>query len=311
VKVSKQEKHSSNTCTINLADPEGTIEMPDTGDPIMVAAGFSGLDIGVIFEGTVNDTRSKGGAGSGRTLTISAKSADQKGKIKQQQTRHKDKSKFQDVAREFGQGAGLDVQVIGDIGSIERDYWSMMSESFQSWGQRVAQDIGASFQIIGKRAFFSPMNEGKSASGKDLTPVIAQYGVNLIAWDIAPKLARPDYGKITTKYFDRKTGEHKTRTETVDGASSDAVLTLLHTRPSEDQAVRSAKGAAEKSKREKGGGNVTILGDHAAEPGATCTVIGARAGIDNAYIVESVEHDIDREGWVTELSLKSKTSAKG
>lgn len=310
VKVSKKEKASSHTATITVADPDGVVFMPSDGDPMQIFLGQSTADAGLVFEGTVNDVTSKGAKGSGRTLSIGATSADQKGKVKQQQTKHKDAASFKDVATEWGKEAGLEVQVIGELASVQRPYWSIMRESFQSWGQRIAQDLGASFQIVGKRAFFSPMNDGQSASGQKLTPVNATVGVNLINWSISPTLARPQYGKITTSYYDRKSGEWKTKTENVENATSQATLSLLESAPSADRGQRTAKGKAKKSEREKGSGSVTILGDHAAEPGAECIVSGARPGVDNTYIIESVEHTFSDDGFETTLNIKLP-SAKG
>lgn len=310
VKVTKKEKASSHTATITVADPGGTVFKPEDGAEMQIYLGQSLADAGVVFEGTVNDFTSKGAKGSGRALTIVATSADQKGKVKQQQTKHKDQATFKDVAAEWGKEAGLDVQVLGELASVRRPYWLIMRESFQSWGQRIAQDIGASFQIVGKRAFFSPMNDGKSASGKSLTPITAAVGTNLINWSISPTLARPQYGKITTTFYDRKSGEWKTRTENVENATSQATLNLLESSPSEDRGQRTAKGKAQKSEREKGSGSVTILGDHAAEPGAECIVVGASPGVDNTYIVESVEHSFSGDGFETTLNIKLP-SAKG
>lgn len=310
VKVTKKEKSSSDTASITLADKDGQIFMPTSGAEIVVMLGHTIGDVGEVFRGTVNDVTSKGAAGSGRTLEINAKSADQTSNVKQQQSGHKDNATLETVAKEWGKKAGLDVTVIGDIAKEEREYWSINRESFQSWGQRIAQDLGASFRIIGKRAFIAPMNDGKSVSGKSLTPIYAAAGTNLINWSLSPEIARPQYGKITTTRYDRKSGEWKTTTENVENATSKAVLGVLHSSPNEKRSKSTAKGKAKKSEREKGGGTVNILGDHAAEPGANCIVSGARPGIDNTYIIDAVEHDVDNDGWQSELTLKLP-SAKG
>jgi len=302
MKVTKSEKGSAHTASITLADPDGIIEMPGIGDKMSILAGSTFPS--QIFKGTVNDVTSEGGKGQGRRLIIAASSADQKGKVKGQQHRHKDKAKLSDVAKEWGQKAGIKVQVIGEIGEIERDYWSIQRESFQSWGQRIAEEVGASFQIVDDEAILSPMNESTSVSGQAMTTVAATWGTNLISWKISPNMSRPQYGKITTTRFDRKAGEFKTTTETVDGITSEATLGILHTAPNEPEAKQKSKGQAKKSKRDKGAGTITILGDEAAEPGSPVVVAGAKAGIDGQYIAQSIEHEIDNDGFVTEITLR-------
>jgi phage protein D len=50
---------------------------------------------------------------------------------------------------------------------------------------------------------------------------------------------------------------------------------------------------------------VTIIGNPSAQPEGSCTVVGARPGIDGSYKIESVTHKLDRsKGYETTLELK-------
>ncbi len=312
ITVTKNSKRSAHTAEIKLADPDGTTFLPPDGAKMQISLGHEGDGADEVFDGTVNDVNSSGAKGSGRELKISATSADQKSKVKQPALRHKDKGTLKDVATEWGQKAGLQVQVIGSLASVERDYWLQQNESFQAWGQRMAEENGATFQIVGNRAIFSPRNEGISASGKPLTPVNAIFGDNMVSWDISPTIGRPQYEKVQVRYYDRE--EAKWKDENVDVRGADAKVKLTEQMPAANKANAGgkAKAGSKKSEREKGSGSVEILGDYAAEPEAPCFVSGARPGIDGEYIIDSVTHTVTkRDGFSTKLTIKKPTGTAG
>lgn len=312
ITVTKNGKRSAHTAEIKLADPDGTTYLPPDGAKIKIELGHEDDGAGEVFDGTVNDVNSSGAKGSGRELKISATSADQKGKVKQQALRYKDKSAFKDVAVEWGEKAGLKVQVIGSLASVERDYWLQQHESFQAWGQRMAEELGATFQIMGDRAIFSPRNEGMSASGKPLTPVYATFGDNMISWSISPTIGRPQYEKVQTRYYDRE--DAKWKDETVEVRSADAKARLTEQMPAATKANANskAKAGSKKSEREKGSGSVEIVGDYAADLEAPCFIVGARSGIDGEYIIDALTHTVTKkEGFSTNLTIKKPTGEAG
>ena len=59
---------------------------------VIVALGWEGEGVRVVFTGTVDEVRSSGSRGSGRTLSITAKGMDTTGKPKEGQQRHFDDS---------------------------------------------------------------------------------------------------------------------------------------------------------------------------------------------------------------------------
>lgn len=313
ISISKASKRSAHTCDLTLADVDGSLLLPADGDEVQVSLGQAGSAAGLAFTGTVNNVESSGGRG-GRKLSIKAASSDQKSKVKQPALRHKDKGKFKATAEEWGKKAGLDVTVIGELADVERDYWSMQHESFQQWGQRMAEELGATFQIVGKRAAFAPRNDGKSASGKPLTPITAAWGSggNLLQWKIASTDSRPAYKEVKARYFDRKTGQWKQSSAEVENGGSEAQLNIQIPYADEKSAKAKASSSARESKRAKGGGSITIVGNASAEPEAKCTLSGTRPGIDGEYIIDQVEHSVSRsDGWETKLTLKLPSGSAG
>lgn len=297
---------TSDTASIVLADVDGSILMPQAGDSMTILLGFKSSGLGLVFDGTIDAPRSAGSR-SGRTLTINAKGFDTKGKAKHPLEFHKDDASLTDFMSEAAQKAGLSFQASGNVGSIKRDWWGAGNESLIHLGQRIAREVGGNFKIVGKKAIISEKNSGQSMSGGGVGGVSAIWGVNLISWDIAPCMLRPRFKEARARFYDPKKAEWDE--EKVDvkaqGIASDAMHTFRQTRFDKDEAKSASTDSQKSSEREQGGGSVTIIGNPGATPEGTCTVVGARPGIDGGYKIESVTHKLDRgKGYETSLELK-------
>lgn len=306
VDIDRNAGQASDECTLTLSDADGRIKLP--GERATVLINIRGNQA---FKGFVSDVSFELSKGGGRELQVSASSVDRGGKAKQPTLKHLDEASFQDAASTFGKIAGLTVVVAGTITNVVRPYWLMQSESFMSWGHRIASEIGSSFKIIGDTAYFVGINEGISTSGKVLTPISGVVGDNLISCSISPIMSRPKFKDVELSYFDVKKGE-KVKVKVPTGIDDvDAALRSVITSANEAQAKQTAGAHGKKSEREKGGGSATILGDELAEPEAIFNLSGARTGIDGAYRISSVKHSLSKKGFTTELTLKQPQGTAG
>ena len=341
--IKTDDKGTCDELSIEVDDSDGQVELPRMGASVEAEIGWDDTDQVSSFEGFMDDAHSGGGKGEktggagskggkpgnggaghggpvhasgsrskGRTLTMTAKSADMTSKVKGHRSAHKDKAKFGDVAKEWGQKAGLsDVKVDEALASVERPYWSMANESFMAWGDRMRRELGATFKIFGTSAVFVPRTGGTSASGKALTPIAVTWGDNLIDWSASPVLSRPQYGSTAARWYDAKAAKHVT--ETSAGGSGDAKHCHATKHATKDNAKRQADSNKAELDREKGGcDGVTIDGDPDAQPGAPCTISGIRDGVDGTYLIESVTHTLSRHGgFTTKLTLKLPSGGAG
>ena len=289
----------SDTASLDIDDSDGRIVLPRIGAPVIVALGWEGEGVRVVFTGTVDEVRSSGSRGSGRTLSISAKGMDTTSKPKEGQQRHFDDSTVADILSAAGKTAGVNqVEVDPSLASITRKYFEMRDESFIHMGERLAREIGGNFRIQGTRAIMS------KRGGTYTSAVVAAWGRNLHGWDISPALGRTQYSKLRARWYDaQKAGWQETEEGT--SLAVDARHDHRYAKPDEDEATQQSASDRATSERDAGEGSVTIEGDTAAIPDGLCIVIGARPGVDGPYRIESVTHSYSRGGgFVTELSLK-------
>jgi len=307
IKVSRAAEAASDTCDLKLADAEGRIALPSERAPVLVKVRGS-----QIFRGFVSDVSCPFDKSGGRTLEIGASSVKNGSKVTEPVLRSEDDATFSDVARKWGEKAGLNVVAAGSITSVQRPYWIMQNESFISWGQRIAREIGASFKVIGDDAFFVAVNEGISASGKTLTPIDAVFGRNLISGSISPIISRPKFKDVEISYFDVKKGKRVNVSVGTGIDDVDAALRTVITAADEDEAKQKAGATGKDADREKGGGAVVILGAEYAEPEAICNVSRVRPGVDGAYRIANVSHDLSKGiGFETTLDLKQPQNGAG
>lgn len=296
----------SDTVTLDIDDTEGRIILPQVGAQVMVALGWSDEGLRPVFEGTVDEVRSSGSRGSGRTLAISAKGVDTTRMPKQGQQRHFDNSAVSDIFSKAGKMVGIEAfEIDPALASIVRPYFEMRDESFIHMGERLAREIGANFRVQGNKAIVT------KRAGAYTAAVVAAWGQNLHSWDISPALGRGRFGKARARAYDMQAAE--LITEVIEtGIDAVATYARRELEATVDDAKRAIAADAATSKQATGGGSVVIEGNTQAIPDGLCIVAGARPGVDGAYRIQSVTHSYSRGGgFVTSLELIEPQSGNG
>lgn len=285
----------TDTAQIELRDEAPFMIFPRRGVAIEISL-TDAVGSAIVFRGKVDGVGSRGGR-AGRTLTISAKGADVAGDTAEPRDRHWDDATLATVLDDAARDAGLDgAKVDPAFASDPHDYVAQQGESFLAFGQRLAREVGGTFKVVGGRAYLMRRGGGATASGKALPTIVAEYGVNLVDWDIAPDIGRAAVGSAGVRVYNPSTGEF----ETVEAASPKGRKGRKHrTRwpaHSASHARRRAHADATEADRNAGGGSVAFLGDVRARPEGVVIIKGARPGIDGAYRMKTVEHSLDRGG---------------
>ena len=319
IEVQDKDGTATDTCSLVLDDSKAQIKMPSPGGSVKVS--LNDVDV---FEGTIDEIRSTGARGQGRILTISAKGFDANvdHKVKSQLDFHKDDATLQAFMDDAATRAGLQgITIDPAFASIVRDYWAADRESFLHLGERIARDYGGTFKIRGDRAVLAQRNTGVTPSGQPLPSLTAEWGKNLLRWDIAPYVGRPRSKKARVKYYDKKKAKFEEKVVEIDydgdgdiDADDQQVATSLanYSANDADAATKSGTGKKTKSQRESGEGTVVVPLLPEARVEGTLTVKGARPGVDGPYRISSVTHKLDRSGGsTTTLELKQPGTGTG
>jgi phage protein D len=295
----------SDTCSLTFDDRDGQALLPRDG--ALVSVYLEGV---LVFEGTVDSCRSSGSRGSGRTLKVSAKGFDSRGKVKQPQNFHKDDATLQEFLEDAAKQAGLnEVRIDPELADITRDYWAAEGESFLHIGERLAREHHATFKIRGKTAVL--VRRGKD---QGLPTVHGRVGDNVISWDIAPYTGRKVFTKAKVSWFDR--GEATFREEEVEFALDrdlpEAENVIRSIAADQDQAKAIGEARKSEAGREGGEGNVELDLTDEAQAEGMFILSGARRGVDGSYRIECVRHKASRSGGsTTTLELKQPGGGAG
>ena len=166
----------SDTATLDIDDTDGRIILPELGAAVVVALGWEGSGVRIVFLGTVDEVKSSGSR-NGRTISISAKGVDTTGKPKEAQQRHFDERTVEDILKEAGSFAGItEIEVDPSLASIRRTYFEMRDESFIHMGERLAREIGGNFRIQGTKAMMSKRGGMRRPQGATIDEIVSATG---------------------------------------------------------------------------------------------------------------------------------------
>ncbi|RWE83148.1 MAG: hypothetical protein EOS63_05530 [Mesorhizobium sp.] len=307
--ITKSGTEATQSATFTLDDKDATVRFPKTGTPVSIELGWQGGAMRT-FEGEVDTCDWSTDRGSGSVLSVTARSASLKGKVKQPADRHWEKKKLGQVLDDAAQDAGLSIKVHPSLASRELEYEAQDNESFLAFADRLAREHGATFAIKGTQAGFVPRNAGVSATGQPLPTIVITRGMVISASGLTPVTDRPRFKKKKGRWYDIKRAKQVIEeVETGDDVEPEDVLRFME--PDETSAKTRADSDRVDGARSKGSGSVTIEGEPTAEPEGTA-IIDLRAGVDGSYTIASITDTLDRgSGYTTQISLGNPQGSAG
>lgn len=303
IDITDKDGSASDTCSLTFDDTDGQVELPKDGASVEIFINFV-----TKFKGTVDSVRSSGSRGGGRTLRVTSKGFDSRGKVKQPLLFHKDDATLQEFMNDAAKRAGIaSIKLDAEFADIRRDYWSADSESFLHLGEKLARELGGTFKIRGDQAVIAKRGEGKATEGTEMPVIQGIVGVNVISWDIAPFKGRRSFTKAQVRYFDRKTADFKSKDIEfdLDRDLPESTNIVRSTVSDENQAKTLGEARKREAQREGGEGSIEMDLTVEAQAEATFRLTGARAGVDGEYRISTVRHKADRGGGsTTSLEIK-------
>lgn len=308
IRVTDKAGSASDSCSLTFDDTAGQIRLPQPGSSVAVS--LNGVPV---FRGVSEVPKSRGGRGAGRTLQVSAKGFDVRGKAKEPQLMHQDDGSIGDFLKKLGEKAGFNTDVDPALRNIMRDYIVADGESFLYMGEKLARELGGTFKLRGKDAVLTKL--GGEFGLPEISGLFGQGGLsgNLISWDIEPLSSSEIFGEVAVRYFDRPSGEIRTQRSQSDAEQTSPALYLVRSVARDESHAREiAEGRTREIEREGGAGSVTLDLTPSAQAEALFHLTGTRSGVDGTYRIVSVTHQASRSGGATTtLKLKQPQGGAG
>ncbi|MEO0980730.1 MAG: late control D family protein, partial [Pseudomonadota bacterium] len=281
---------SSDSCSLSLDDTRGQIKLPQPGQTLAVS--LQGV---AVFSGVIESVKSSGSRSAGRTLSVSAKGFDVRGKAKEPQRFHQDDGTVGDFLKTAAKTAGFDLKIDDELANIARDYIAADGESLLHLGEKIARELGATFKLQEPLAVLA--KHGGDFGLPQITGLFsANNSGNLISWDIEPLSTRAVFNQVEARYFDRKKGEVLSHKEDGGeaGQRADAINVVRYIAHDESQARELVAGRKREIERQGGKGRVTMDLTPSAQAEALFHLSGTRTGVDGTYRIVSVTHTASR-----------------
>ena len=239
-------------------------------------------------------------------MTLTGKAAGFKGKTKENKEKSWSDKKLETVITDVAKSMGFEAVIDPEIGSIKLPWIGQLNESGISFLQRLAERNNALVSVKDGKLVVAKRGTGKSASGKDLTPVIVtpktlQQGSGRVTFS-----DRYQYKSVKASHQDRDKAKRTDHEEKSDGEGK-AVYRIGERFQDADEAKRAAKAKANELARNKARFGCSIIGEPSARAGAPLKFLQCRPGIDGTeFIIETATHSYTKSSYVTRLDGKLK-----
>ncbi|BCL02932.1 phage late control D family protein [Escherichia coli] len=308
--------------TLELDDSTGDIALPGRGVELSLWLGWTGEAL--VFKGvyTVDEVTH---AGPPDRITVTARSADfrEEFNVKREVSWHD--VTVERVVSAIASRYDLKAQISDMLMNIEIDHADQTQESDMSFLTRMAEMLGAIATVKNGSLLFIVPGGGFTASGKPIPSIeITRSSGDRHRFRIADRDAYTgvraywldlNFGKkkkvsvrrrASTKKADKSSSREGDYIEGADGN----VFIMRKTFQNEDAARRAA--AAKWQQLQRGAAEFSIsLARGRAElyPEMHATVTGFKPDIDvQDWIISKVQHDVDSNGFTTQLNLEAKIS---
>lgn len=304
VTIVDKEGVTSDTIACELNDGNPFAEIPKKGDTITASLGYRETGLADFGSYTVDDPEIRC---LPYGMTINGKGANVRDGLKQHRSRHWDKKTVKDIVSEIASDNGLSAVVDDEVGSHQYEWFGQQDESDMHVVERLARRHDALFSIKGGKLIFAAKGSGTSASGQELTAVVATPADIVVGTCRINYAHRNKYKKVKGRIQDRKQAK-LVEIEVESDEEGTADYTLPEPYADEGEAKKAAKAKANDLKSQTIRTSVTMWGDPSIRAGAPFRYSGVRPGIDGIeFIIDTATHRISQSGYVTDVEAKLKT----
>ena len=222
--------------------------------------------------------------------------------------KHWDDAKLGEVLEDTAKAAKLSLAIDPELAKVKLPFVLRWENSPIDFAHRIAAEAGGIVKPAGEKLVVTKRGSGKSASGSELPPILISR-IGCSGWRIKGE-PRPRHSSVVASWHDPKSGKRKSVRYST--GSKGPVHTLLHPRPSEDEAKRAAEARGRELNMLTGGGHFTMAYNPAWSAGAKVIASDFGDGIDGEWCSESISTTWAKGSpGLSTITVKAKPEGKG
>ncbi|WP_051202670.1 phage late control D family protein [Sediminimonas qiaohouensis] len=297
--VTDKEGASSDTVDILLNDwPVAAI--PRRGAEIRVWMGYAGT---LAFMGTFEAEEIEVEILPYR-MRITGKAAEMRGDKKSNKERHWDNKSVKEIVEAIAGEHGLTPKIDDAVAAHVYEWVGQVGESNLHFLERLAERHGALFSIKDGNLIFAARGQGKSPSGRALTPVAITPETLIVGTCRVRLTERAKYKKIKGKYPDRAAGKQE-EIEAESDPDGEAIFKIDFPFADKKEAEKAVIAKAKELKRRKAAMSCRVVGNPAVRAGAPVVLSQCRPEIDGMrFIIETATHEYSGSGYTTAIAAQ-------
>jgi phage protein D len=292
----------ADTVDLVLDDSRGDLALPNRGDEIRVAIGWSGAPL--VDKGTFVVTEFAH-SGTPDTLTVRARSASMTNGMQERRERSWHRQTISSIVRAIAARYRLTPAVADQLGRIAIAHIDQTHESDMSFLTRLAKRYDAVMNVKDLRLLFMPIGEAKSVSGKQFPGLtLTRADGDAHEYHVSE---RERYAAVRAYYHSN--GSTRRESVVVGEAGGTNVKVLPESFASKAEAIAAAQGESGRIERSQATMRYSLArGQAELFPEMPVTVSGFKPQIDaTAWLVKKATHTLTADGgFTTDLELETR-----
>ena len=299
LKITDEAGVQSDTLEIKLDDRDRSIRLPRTGAELELHMGYdnklAGIGLFIVDELVAE--------GPPDTLVIRARAANFRQSLKAQKERSWDNITLNDIVSSIASEHELTPAIAETLGSQTIAHIDQSNESDLHFLTRLAKQYDAISTIKQGRLILTPRSQGKNASGQLLEAfTVKPEHLSRYRFTIAD---RGKYVAVIARWHNTQTAQKEP--VRVGSPNGTPVYALRGLHPDAEAAKVAAKTKLESLKRGTVTGQLTLSGNPEWKVERTLSLFGFRSGVDGAWVITKVEHNLGKAGFTSRVSVEYQT----
>ena len=295
LRVTDEAGIKADSVDLSLDDRDGQIAVPSMGATISVAMGYEERNLVPMGTYVASEITL---AGDPQTISITGKSANMSGKLREQKSRTWSDITLKELVATIAADHEISPRIADRFATFKYDNIAQRDESDLHFLNRLSRDHDALFSVKGGSLLFGTRGLGFSLSGL-LMPASTIYKSDVSSWRVT--LADADeFGSVTAKWRQGSDGT----VQTVKAGEASPAKALRNIFASKAEATAAAYAKLNELGRAGHRLSLTMPAKPQLSAESQITLSGFKSGADGTWSITSATHELRSGGFTTKIEAE-------